>query len=81
MTKSRRYSLTFGQLRAARREHRRAQHHPDGETDPWGRPLDDTVVLVLKTWQCTGFGYTTPAEANLAMAAAALAREHEPWAA
>jgi hypothetical protein len=49
MTKSRRYSLTFGQLRAARREHRRAQHHPDGETDPWGRPLDDTVVLVLKT--------------------------------
>jgi hypothetical protein len=28
LTKSRRYSVTFGRLRAARREHRRAQHHP-----------------------------------------------------
>ena len=59
LTKSRRYSVTFGQLRAARREHRRAQHHPNGERDPWGRPLDDTVVLILKTWQCTGIGYHT----------------------
>jgi Helix-turn-helix domain len=32
------------------------------------------VVLVLKTWQCTGIGYTTPAEADLAMAAAARTR-------
>jgi hypothetical protein len=80
LTKSRRYSVTFSQLRAARREHR-AQRHPDCERDPWGRPLDDTVLLVLKTWQCTGFGYTTPTEADLAMAAAARAREHEPWSA
>ena len=48
LTKSRRYSVTFGQLRAARTEHRRAQRHPDGERDPWGRPLDETVVLVLR---------------------------------
>jgi Replication initiator protein, pSAM2 len=79
MTKSGRYSVTFGQLRAARREHRRTQHHPDGETDPWGRPLDDTVVLVLKTWVCTGTGYTSAAEADLAKAAAARARGHELW--
>ncbi len=48
LTKSRRYSVTFGQLRAARNEHRRAERHPDGERDPWGRPLDETVVLILR---------------------------------
>jgi replication initiator protein RepSA len=79
LTKSRRYSVTFGQLRKARTEHRRAQHHPDGECDPWGRPLDDTVVLVLGTWTVTGTGYRTNAEAGLAMAAAARAREHDDW--
>jgi Replication initiator protein, pSAM2 len=79
LTKSRRYSITFGQLRRARVEHRRAQHHPDGERDPWGRPLDDTVVLVFGTWTVTGTGYRTMAEADLAMAAAARAREHDEW--
>jgi hypothetical protein len=79
LTKSHAYSITFGQLRRARVEHRRAQHHPDGETDPWGRPLDDTVVLVLGTWTVTGTGYRTNAEADLAMAAAARAREHDEW--
>jgi hypothetical protein len=79
LTKSRRYSVTFGQLRKARTEHRRAQHHPDGETDPWGRPLDDTVVLILTTWTVTGTGYRTNAEADLAMAAAARAREYDDW--
>src|ERR1019366_6123870 len=38
LTKSRRYSVTFGQLRAARTQHRLAQRHPDGERDPWSRP-------------------------------------------
>jgi len=79
LTKSHRYSVTFGQLRKARTEHRRAQHHPDGETDPWDRPLDDTVVLILTTWTVTGIGYRTKAEADLAMAAAARAREHDEW--
>jgi hypothetical protein len=79
LTKSRRYSVTFGQLRKARAEHRHARHHPDGERDPWGRPLDDTVVLVLTTWTVTGIGYRTRAEADLAMAAAARAREHDEW--
>jgi len=79
LTKSRAYSVTFGQLRAARRDHQRTQHHPDGERDPWGRPLDETVVLVLKSWTVTGTGHTTRAEADLAMAAAARAREHDEW--
>ncbi|HLX51311.1 MAG TPA: replication initiator, partial [Streptosporangiaceae bacterium] len=79
LTKSRRYSVTFGQLRTDRRDHRRAQHHPDGERDPWGRPLDDTVVLILKTWTVTGTGYRTDAETELALSAAARAREHDEW--
>ena len=67
LTKSRRYSVTFGQLRAARTDHRRAQRHPDGERDPWGRPLDETVVLVLPTiWTYAGTGYTTAPAAELA---------------
>jgi hypothetical protein len=77
LTKSRRYSVTFGQLRRARAEHRRLERHPDGERDPWDRPLDDTVVLVLKTWTYAGTGYTraTPG-AELALASADRARAH-----
>ena len=47
LTKSRRYSVTFGQLRAARADHRRATRPSDPGRDAWGRPLDETVVLVL----------------------------------
>jgi hypothetical protein len=53
LTKSRRYSVSFGQLRRARTEHRRQQRHPNGEHDPWGRPLDDTTVLILENWPTT----------------------------
>lgn len=76
LTKSRRYSVTFGQLRAARTEHRRQQHHPGGEVDPWGRPLDETVVLILSDWTYAGTGYTTTPGAELALASAARARAH-----
>ena len=75
LTKSRRYSVTFGQLRAARTSYRRAQRHPDGERDPWGRPLDESVVLVLSTWTYAGTGRTAAADGELAMASAARARE------
>jgi hypothetical protein len=34
ITKSRRYSVTFGYLRGERVQHRRAQRWPDGERDP-----------------------------------------------
>ena len=79
LTKSRRYSVTFGHLRGERTTHRRAQRHPDGELDPWGRPLDDTVVLILKTWTVTGTGYRTDTETELALSAAARAREYDEW--
>jgi hypothetical protein len=78
LTKSRRYSVTFGQLRAARTLHRKQQNHPYGETDPWGRPLDETVVLVLSTWAYAGTGYTTTPGAELALASADRARAHHP---
>ena len=78
LTKSRRYSVTFGQLRRARAEHRRLERHPDGERDPWDRPLDDTMVLVLKTWTYAGTGYIsrTPS-AELALASEDRARGHQ----
>ena len=78
LTKSRRYSVTFGQLRKARTDHRRQQNHPGGERDPWGRPVDETVVLILKTWTYAGTGYTAAdAGAELALASATRAREHQ----
>ena len=77
LTKSRRYSVTFGQLRAARTSYRRAQRHPDGERDPWGRPLDETVVLILTTWTYAGTSHNTATPgAELALAAADMARGH-----
>ena len=82
LTKSRRYSVTFGQLRAARTDYRRRQRHPEGERDPWGRPLDDAEVLVLRTWTYAGTGYisATPG-AELAAGSTARAREHHDPAA
>jgi hypothetical protein len=77
LTKSRRYSVTFGQLRAARTENRRAARPPDADRDAWGRPLDETVVLVLPViWTYEGIGRPLAADAELALAAAARAREH-----
>jgi len=75
LTKSRRYSVTFGHLRGERVQHRRLERYPDGERDPWGRPLDETVVLILKTWTYAGTGYgTATAGAELALASADMAR-------
>ena len=75
LTKSRRYSVTFGQLRAARKDYRHAQRHPDGERDPWGRPLDENIVLILKTWRYAGTGRNTATSgAELALASADMAR-------
>jgi hypothetical protein len=78
LTKSRRYSVTFGQIRAARTEYRRAARPPDADRDAWGRPLDETVVLVLPvTWTYDGIGHPIAADAQLALAAAARTREHQ----
>jgi Replication initiator protein, pSAM2 len=75
LTKSRRYSTTFGVLRRARAEHREAQRYPDGERDPWGRPLDEAVVLILKTWTYAGTDHIAAASGvELALASADMAR-------
>jgi hypothetical protein len=78
LTKSRRYSVTFGQLRQARADHRRATRPAVPGRDAWDRPLDETVVLVLPTiwiYGGTELNPTTPI-AELATASAARAREH-----
>jgi hypothetical protein len=76
LTKSRRYSVTFGQLRAARAQYRRATRPAEPGRDAWDRPLDETVVLVLPTiWSYAGIGHAS-ASAELAAASAARAREH-----
>jgi hypothetical protein len=77
LTKSRRYSVTFTQLRQARITHRRVQRHPNGETDPWGRDLDERTVLLMTAWHYAGTGHASSAERELALAAAARAREHD----
>ena len=77
LTKSRRYSTTFGRLRRVRAEYRKRQRYPGGECDPWGRPLDDTVVLVLKSWTFDGTGHTGTAGEQLALASAARARDKD----
>ena len=77
LTKSRRYSVIFGYIRGERVTARRLERHPDGERDPWGRPLDDRVVLVLANWSYAGAGYTPRTDvAELALASADRARGH-----
>jgi hypothetical protein len=49
----------------------------DGEKDPWGRDLDETTVLIIKTWHYAGTGYIGSPGAQQATAAAARARDHE----
>ena len=76
LTKSRRYSVTFGQLRRARTEHRRRQNHPARRTRPLGPPPRRHRRPVLSTWTYAGTGYTATPDAELALASAARARAH-----
>ena len=78
-TKSRRYSTTHKQLRAARREYQRTtradwrERHRDD--DSWSTTDDDTTLIVCDL-TFAGIGWNTTADAQLATAAAARAREH-----
>ncbi len=81
LTKSRRYSVTFGQLRPPAPTTAAPPATPDADRDAWGRPLDETVVLVLPViWTYAGIGHPTAADAELALASAARAREHQDLA-
>jgi hypothetical protein len=87
-SKSRRYSVTLGALRRARRRAQAliAQSRADG------RPLDlaaleadllaeddNETTLVIGNWHYVGSGWDTEAERVLAIAAAARAREYAMW--
>jgi hypothetical protein len=80
-TKSRRYSTTHKHLRAARREYQRStradwrHRHPGTGDDSWSTTDDDTTVIVCDL-TLAGIGWNTTADAQLATAAAARAREH-----
>ncbi|GII25342.1 replication initiator [Planosporangium mesophilum] len=84
-TKSRRYSITMGELRAARQRHITA-HASTGPADP--DPADHTsttatehdqdATVVIGQWRYLGTGWKTIADAALALAAADAARSRTP---
>ncbi|GIG03242.1 replication initiator [Catellatospora citrea] len=77
MSKSRRYSTTFGELRATRTAYRRAElpDHPHGVQLGHDDQADEDTVLVIGALRFTGSGWHTSADALLANTAAAMARE------
>ncbi len=87
-TKSRRYSITLGQLRRARRRFQawaaraRQTGRPFDTADLEARLLaddEDDTTLVIGTWSYAGTGWSSDGETALALAAAARAREYGQW--
>ncbi len=87
-TKSRRYSITLGRLRRARRRFA----HLAAEAARTGQPLDvadlearlladddEETTLVVGSWTYAGTGWPRPGDSELALAAAARAREYAQW--
>lgn len=87
-TKSRRYSVTLGRLRRARRRWQAIS----AESARTGQPLDtadleqrlmaddeEETTLVIGTWSYVGTGWENTGDAALADAAAARAREYDQW--
>lgn len=72
-TKSRRYSTTFGALRALRQTWRVAQDKDDRGSG--GRDSRGAGVFEIREWKVTGMGYRTPSDAWLAEGLAHTARE------
>ena len=79
LTKTRRYSVTFGLLRDQRIVFRRTEitGRPRAGRDAPSRP----TTLVVNFLQFVGAGWQTPADAMLANTSAAMAREHQQAAA
>ena len=73
LTKSRRYSITFALLRGGRVVFRRTQTAGPEQTEPGEEP----TTLVVNFLQFVGSGWQTLADAMLANASAAMAREHQ----
>lgn len=82
LTKSLRYSTTFGDLRAARRRHARSQElgRDSAVLDAWGRPEDEDLTEVRRTWTYIGWGYKTDGEGWLVATAAKRTREERQLA-
>jgi Replication initiator protein, pSAM2 len=66
LSKSRRYSITFGALRRARHEHARRQAFNGEPLDAWGRPEHQGAAVQVGAWAYAGRGYTTLGDAWLA---------------
>jgi hypothetical protein len=86
-TKSRRFSITLGQLRRARHRFQKLA----AAAARAGEPLDtrdlearlladeEETTLVVGSWAYQGTGWTNPGDEALAIAAAARAREYQQW--
>jgi hypothetical protein len=79
LTKSHRYSTTFGAIRNERRTWRLAQDlaQLDADTDdPNDIPIDPSTVTVINDWVPVRFGHRDHAERELALAIAERNRQH-----
>jgi len=80
-TKSRRYSVTLGRLRQARRDYTRRRHLPrsPGPVVTVGEDQaqvdEEETTLVVGSWRFAGMGWLTSGDAALAAASAARARD------
>jgi hypothetical protein len=83
VTKSRRFSITFGALRRARAEHYRRPPglHPDAAVRELPADDDDPGVVVHRDWAYAGRGYLTLDAATDAVRSACLARSRRDRAA
>jgi hypothetical protein len=81
LTKARRYSTTFGELRAARTTYRRDhERHRPAEEHPGHVAITDVyddTPLIAGALTFAGAGWHTTGDALLANTAAALARERQ----
>jgi hypothetical protein len=75
-TKSRRYSVTYRELRRARRDNQRARRL--GVPVAALADLDGDQVLTVADWRYAGYGHRTVGDAWLAQLAAAQARSYRP---
>jgi hypothetical protein len=85
MTKTRRYSTTFGALRQARTEWRQRGGRPTPDPDEDQTPVvaghhdhdgDETEIVIERNWRFAGIGYFDIDTAARALTSAALARSH-----
>jgi len=73
LTKARRYSVTFGSLRAARVDYRRVNDLDHADQLPGLDPVDQAVIIGVLGF--AGVGWQTTGDALLANTSAALARD------